>query len=453
MVLVSHAVAVVVEHAPSLCYAMQQSAVPWLVRLALRNDGAGPLRDLRVTLAIDGFVAPFVLHAAEVPAGSTLELPVPDVPLRAEAFANAIERTRTELVIAVEAGGERLAEQRSPIDVLAYNEWPGLAVLPALLAAFVVPNHPALVPLLQDIAARLRARTGSPALDGYQSGDAARVRAMAEAVHEGITALGVTYVTAPPSFERAGQKVRMPEQVLGERLGTCLDLALLYAAVFEHVGLRPFVAMLRGHAFAGVWLLDGSQPEVAFGPAVELKKRLELGALAVVECTLACAGQAQPFAAAAASAAMRLANGAEFECAIDVAAARRTGVRPLPVRTIAFAPTASPAAAVPESQPAASAAADEAPAPVPVPSPPPPNDRLEHWKGKLLDLSMFNRLLNFAATKKTVPLCAHDLEALENRLQQGSRMRVHARPQLGQDGDPRDLQLASQRAGVDVMGH
>ncbi len=450
-------VIVELQHAPALCYAMQQNAVPWLRRLALRNESPVARRDLQVTVELAGFATPLALRLAELAPGAVHELTLPDVPLHAEAFANAIERTRAALVVTVDGGGERLAVHRSAIDVLAYNEWPGLAPLPALLAAFVSPNHPALAPLLQDVGARLGARTGRPALDGYQSGDPARARAIVEAAHEAITTLGITYVAAPASFERAGQKVRTPEQVLGERLGTCLDLALLHAAVLEQAGLRPFVVVVQGHAFHGAWLVDGSAPEVEIGPAVELRKRAQLDALVVVESTLVCRGGARPFAAAVAAGVARLAADADFVAAIDVAAARRLGIRPLPARTHSFAPAApaGPPVAPATAGPAAPAAPPASPASAaegePLPPQAPPKDRLELWQQKLLDLSLFNRLLNFATTKKTVPLLGHDLDALEDKLQQGGRVRVHARPAVAGGGDPRDLQLASQRAGGDVF--
>ena len=38
---------------------------------------------------------------------------------------------------------------------------------------------------------------------------------------------------------------------------------------------------------------------------------------------------------------------------------------------------------------------------------------------------MFNRLLNFVETKKTVRLSAHNLAAVEDRLQSGARMHLH----------------------------
>ncbi len=448
------AVEVEVLHAASLCYAMQQCAVRWLHGITVRNDGDAPLRDVQVTLTLSGdLAAPWTTVVAEVPARGSVDVPPPDLVLSAAAFANVIERTRVDCTATVVRAGERLATATTAIDVLAWNEWPGLAVLPGLLAAFVQPNHPALPPLLHDVSARLQAATGSAALDGYQSQSLPRARAMLAAVHEAIAALAIAYVQPPPSFEQRGQKVRTPEQALGERLGTCLDLVLLYAAVLEHVGLQPVLVIQRQHAFVGAWLVAGSAPSVAFGPAVEVRKRVELQALAVVECTMACASNAAPFAVAAAAAQKRLLDDDAFVLAIDVAAARQAGIRPLPVRTLAFVPAAELPSAAPASGvvPAVGKVPTVASEPAPPPPPPPPKDRLEHWKQKLLDLSMWNRLLNFAETKKSVRLCAHDVEALEDRLQAGGRVRVFPRPEMGRAGDdPRDLDLASQRAGKDV---
>ncbi len=434
---------------------MQQSAVPWLGKLRLGNAGSEALADLRVTIELrPDFAAPQTLHIAAVPAGGTLELSPPDLVLAGAVFANTIERTRADLVARVERGGEVLATTQSPIDVLAYNEWPGLAVMPALLAAFVQPNHPGIAALVLEVAAELHQQTGDGALDGYQRGDAARVRSMLAAVFAVLARRAIVYVTPPPSFEQHGQKVRTPEQVLGERLGTCLDLVLLGAAVLEHIGLQSLLAIEQGHAFLGVWLTPGSTPEAEVASAIELRKRCDLGVLAFVECTAVCASGPRPFAAAVERARRRLDADGNFLVAIDVGAARRLGIHPLPPRTGSYTTVPLPSDAAIVALPAAASRPSSAPTEVDAadaPAPAPPKDRLEHWKGKLLDLTLWNRLLNTVATKKTIPLCAHDLAALEDRLQGGGRFRVHARPALGSAGkDPRDLELAAQRTGTDV---
>ena len=178
--------AIEVRHADRLCYAMQQSAVPWLHGLTLRNDGPELRSELIVKVSLLGFSDRVECRVDELPVGASLELDAPDLPLRADAFAGLLERTRAALQVEVFDGEVLVAEVARPVDVLAYNEWPGLEALPELLAAFVTPNHPALAPLLRAAGDHLQQATGDGALDGYQRKDPARARAMVDAVHAAV---------------------------------------------------------------------------------------------------------------------------------------------------------------------------------------------------------------------------------------------------------------------------
>ena len=81
------------------------------------------------------------------------------------------------------AGDHLLHTETRRIDVLAYNEW-SRAGSPQMLAAHVLPNHPAVAELLVVGKTQLERLTGNPSLDGYQSGDPNRVVAMAQAIYE-----------------------------------------------------------------------------------------------------------------------------------------------------------------------------------------------------------------------------------------------------------------------------
>ncbi|MBP8301265.1 MAG: DNA helicase, partial [Planctomycetes bacterium] len=269
----SSGLSIQVRHEPRLCYAMQQSAVPWLHTIALHNASGESIEDVRLSIELaPALLQPHTELVTTVPANGTFALPRLDPRLDVQALANLVERQRAELRVSAYRGDELLAQSVTDLEVLAYNEWPGLVALPSLLAAFVQPNHPVLAGVLREVGARMLATTGSSALDGYQQNDSKRALALVGAVHEALRSHGITYVNPPPSFERMGQKVRTPEQVLGDRLATCLDLAVLYAAVLEHIGLRPLVVLQNGHAFVGAWLVAGSAPEtwLAGGLAVEL---------------------------------------------------------------------------------------------------------------------------------------------------------------------------------------
>ena len=50
--------------------------------------------------------------------------------------------------------------------------------------------------------------------------------------------------------------MRGPSDILSRKVGTCLDLTLLYASCLEQAGLNPLLVLIEGHAFAGVWLID-----------------------------------------------------------------------------------------------------------------------------------------------------------------------------------------------------
>src|SRR5690606_12257711 len=105
----------------------------WLKRVAVTSLEAEPLRDLVLRIELPGFAEPREARLDELPAGATLELPPPDLQLESTALANTLERQRCDLVVTLSHGDQQLLRQVRSLDVLAYNEWPGLQPLPALL--------------------------------------------------------------------------------------------------------------------------------------------------------------------------------------------------------------------------------------------------------------------------------------------------------------------------------
>jgi Protein of unknown function (DUF4011) len=57
-----------------------------------------------------------------------------------------------------------------------------------------------------------------------------------------------------------------------------------------------------------------------------------------------------------------------------------------------------------------------------------PGTRLEHWRRKLLDLSLRNKLLNFRETKKNIPILCPNLPALEDALAGGAVFGLRSNP-------------------------
>ncbi|MBM4608430.1 hypothetical protein GS416_09980 [Rhodococcus hoagii] len=100
------------------------------------------------------------------------------------------------------------------------------------LAAFVQPNTRAVLSVLDGASEILGRNTDSAAIDGYQGGPE-RAAQIAAAVYESLRSRRIRYIEPPASFERTGQKVRTTAQVLEDRFGTCIDLAVAYAAAWR----------------------------------------------------------------------------------------------------------------------------------------------------------------------------------------------------------------------------
>ena len=179
-----------------------------------------------------------------------------------------------------------MAEKQGEINLLPPSHWGGSIAAPELLAAFVRPNDPSVDVILREAADKLAKAGRDPALDGYAKGKKARAWEIAEAIWAALVGHGIAYVLPPKSFERHGQPVRGPSEILERQVGTCLDLALLYASCLEQAGLNPLVVLTEGHAFAGLWLKDEEFSAPVIDDAQMLRKRVQLEEMLLVEVIL-----------------------------------------------------------------------------------------------------------------------------------------------------------------------
>jgi very-short-patch-repair endonuclease len=464
---------------PSINFAAFHNAVPPIKRLTVTHTGTSDTSDLTLRLWVDRDLSGVFEHRLErLDAGQSLVLDNLALPLRADTLAHLTERDSADLHAEIRCAGDVVCERVWPIDALAFDEWAGVRALPELLAAFVTPNHPAIERLLGDARQHLERATRDRALSGYQRKDPARVRATVEAVYRAVGDLGLSYINPPASFEERGQRVRLADQLLERRMGTCLDLTLLLAGLLEQAGLHPLLIMLRGHAFVGVWLSEERFPEPAVAEPLRLRKRVQLDDILVVETTGLTRTPPNDFDGACADAARQLADASAFHYVVDVRTARLRHIRPLPLRVkpgtydlidldrAAHETTSDDSIAPNESLDHATEAtrlrrenAEQS-----VTDTDNPDDafavdladssatatRLDNWKRKLLDLSLRNRVLNHRETKKTIPLQVPNAGELEDRLSQGRKFDIQPRAELMDGQDPRSAEMHEQRTGEDA---
>jgi very-short-patch-repair endonuclease len=417
---------------PCVNFALQQNAVSPLKELRLTNLSSAELSDLLVRVRAEPeFLLPLEHGVARLSPGATHVCSTLALELSPGFLARLHERVEGLLHIEVLSAGLPVATAEQRVAVLAYDQWGGLRVLPELLSAFVLPNHPAVVGWLRAAAALLEKWTGDPSLSGYQTRSRERVARMAAAVYHALQGTGLTYIDPPASFEREGQKIRTPDRISAEGMGTCLDLAVLVAACLEQAGLNPLLIAVERHAFVGVWLDEAMFTDAVIEDAALLSKRVELGEVLVFDPTLCTNRPVRNFEQAISAARERLRRPGEFLALIDVQRSRKGGVRPLPLRadgvelategpTRPGVPGQVPHVTVPEAAP-------------PLESVETPASRIDRWKRRLLDLTARNRLLAFRETKKTIPLAHVNLGALEDALAEGRTLVL--RPRLGEMGE------------------
>ena len=155
----------------------------------------------------------------QIPANGSVRLSSFNLTLSANYFTQLTERLSGNLKIEITAEAEPIFCQTYPIDILAYDQWGGLNVLPEMLAAFITPNHTAISPIIKRATSILGQWTGNPSLDEYQSRTPDRVRKQMAAIYTAIAEQQIIYSTVPASFEEYGQRVRLADSVMAQKIG------------------------------------------------------------------------------------------------------------------------------------------------------------------------------------------------------------------------------------------
>ncbi len=439
--------------APKISFATHQNAVPVLRELRVTNRGMQAIEGLVLEVEADPPVfAPRTWRIDGIAGGGEAPIAERDLQLNAGLLLQLTESVRAAVTFSIRGAADAapFAQASVPVELLARNEWGGAGAMPELLAAFVLPNDPAVGRVLKAASDVLR-RGGRPdGIEGYQSGSRTRVYELASAIWSAVSGLRLTYAAPPASFEVQGQKVRTPSTIIETGLATCLDTALLFAAAVEQAGLNPVLVLSEGHAFAGAWLQPQEFATLLVPDAAALRKRIALDELIVFETTLATGAAPSGFGQAIAAGARHIdeAHEGKFVAALDVRRARMARIRPLAMADAGVTTATDDAAVVDAAGDALEAAPPLPDFDLAEPEAPPTSaeGRLERWQRKLLDLTTRNRLLNVKPSATAIALLCPDPAALEDRLADGKSFRIVGNPAHEGVGG-RDAKLHVARTG------
>ncbi|MBO7418596.1 MAG: DUF3320 domain-containing protein [Bacteroidaceae bacterium] len=416
------------DYLPCVNYSMLLNKVNTCSLCEVENRDEADWRSVKVEVKGE-FLKPCLQYADCIPAGQRVQISALKIEPMPDKLLNMTEMVDTVFTIAITAGEEVLLTHDFPISLMAYDQWTGSSVRPELLASFVTPNHPLISRVIVNASKYMEKWTGSSAMDEYQTQDRHRARLQVAAIYEALREEALVYVAPPASFEPMGQRVRLADRVLTEKLATCIDSTLLYASCLESVGLFPILVLLKGHIFVGAWLTEDIYAQNVGDDASFLLKKCADGVndIVLVETTSLTSSDKVAFDDAVKQAVNALKDEDRFQLFIDVHRCRLSNVRPLPQRIEHNGQWIVGNEGIKHDN-----ATDKV-------------ERLDHyalkidedkrmvtkqtiWERKLLDFSLRNNLINAKLGKRVIPFVSFGIDHLEDELQEGKSFSMQPFP-------------------------
>ncbi len=350
---------------PELLYSMYSNGQEQLIGdVYIANDSNKALKNVQFEAKFtSNILSPISVLLGDVPAGKKFSFEVDDPAIDVEKLEMLTEIETCVATYKLLVNGKAVAESTGRINICPYNQWNAALIL---LPAYMTPNHPNIISVLQNASKWMLVNGMNPSLEGYQS-DGKRVEEMVGAVYNAVKEANIIYSNPPASFF-GPQRIRLCETVFEQRFATCMDMTILFASCLESFGLHPVLITAPRHIFAGVWLNSkGRLQEPVLSDAKLIQKYIEDGQLVAVECTAMNVGKEMSY-----DEAKNIANDIiktiadndipDHEC-IDVQIARAIGIRPLPMRVHKMnqpgAPAAEPSEVVKPAEPAKEIATKE----------------------------------------------------------------------------------------------
>lgn len=412
-------------HSSVVNFSLQQNKIPVIRKFVIRNVSEKDLQNLRVELSFDPeYAVPFTTSVLSLGKGESVSIDNHDIKLSSGFLSEMTERMSGMIKINIFSDSDNVFTNDYKIDILAFDQWQGISIIPEIISAFVTPNNPHISEIVQKASGILQSWTGNPSFDEYQSRSNDRVKKQMAAIFQSIRDLAVIYCPPPASFEESGQRIRLIDTILSHKQATCLDLTLFYASCLEAIGLHPIIVVMKGHTFTGCWLIDNYFADSINDDATLLTKRTAEGIneILLVETTQMNSGNTGTFDDAVNTANHSLTRDDDFQIFVDVTRSRLSGIRPLPQRIRTESgwefqdeKEPDPSYRSPEEiiQGSGIISPDESGI-----------TKQQVWERRLLDLSLRNNLLNTRITKSTIQLISTDLGKLEDALAAGDEFQL-----------------------------
>lgn len=416
-----------IEALNKICFAFQQNQVPIIYKFVIENVSETSIENLSIKISFSPkFANEYTSSITEILPGQKIDFTPLQIIMLPDYLFELSEKLVGNIHIEISSKGNNIYEEYKELEVLPHDYWQGVFLMPEFLAAFIMPNLPKVVEITAKAGKHLQNWKGEPSFTGYQTDDINDVKMQVAAIYAALQEENIAYTMPPASFERMGQRVRVPQEVLQNKQGTCIDLAVLFASCLEAVNIHSLLIIIKGHAFIGYWLEEKTFPDVTVDDGSAINKRITEGIneISLVECTDFVAGKNITIDLAEKHARDHLINDEDFIVAIDVQRTRESGIHPMPVRVqndghyevIDYGKRKdNEITSIPKTVDTTIKHIHVEEKEV---------TRQQLWERKLLDMSLRNSLLSFRLSKNVLQIMCADLAMLEDKLSDGKEFSV-----------------------------
>lgn len=232
-----------------------------MVSVTVSNPGRAALHQ-RIAVKIAGW-SDQEIQIADVVAGSTRTFIF--APAFLPRFYENHEIVAATVQISVtDLAGHSLYETTAPVRLRSAEDmyWGSDFKYAPFIASWVTP-HDAKV---EAVLTQAKKYTVDHRLPGYESWKDAGQQEQetwreAAAIYTAVKRMGMSYVKSSATLgdhQSVSERVRMPGSSLSRSSANCIDAAVMYASLFENLGMESSVVLVPGHAYAGVKVAAGS---------------------------------------------------------------------------------------------------------------------------------------------------------------------------------------------------
>lgn len=312
----------------------KQNAFSFIRSILITNHSEEDILGAKITFEFyPDFIKILPVDLACLERGKNTVIDALDMSLDPEKLYNLTEALPSNVTIRLlDKNGDVLLTKVENFKLLPIEESASDDRIDEILASFVTPNDDRIRNLLSTSAVTLNEKYGLSGFVGYQLHDPNTVIQQLDALYLTVQSLNIRYANPPASFEKTFQRVRLPYSVLQEKVGTCLDISILFASLAEAAGLRPLILLIEGHALFGAWLDDEYFSSILEDNRTFLLNQASAGfnhlvLLDVVDLT---SGSVINFRQTSERAYQKLRDTKTFYYALDIYSARKEGLLPIP---------------------------------------------------------------------------------------------------------------------------